>query len=193
MDKLERAGLWSLEQYAQRRPEFRAEVIAHKKPRRIGIGAHATLIFEDALTMRYQVQEMLRTERIFEADDIEAELAAYNPLIPDGGNWKATFLIEYPDVEERRQALARLGGVEHTVWARVGEHEKVFAVANEDMERTTDGKAAAVHFLRFELPEPARQAAKDGATIELGIDHERLSGSVVLEDASRSSLVADLD
>jgi len=121
--KLDRASLWGLEQYAERRPEFRAEVIAHKKTRRISIGAHATLCFEDALTMRYQIQEMLRTERIFEAGEIEAELAAYNPLIPDGSNWKATFLIEYPDVEERRVALAGLGGVEHTIWSRVGDGE----------------------------------------------------------------------
>lgn len=193
MKKLDRASLWGLEQYAERRPEFRAEVIAHKKTRRISIGAHATLCFEDALTMRYQIQEMLRTERIFEAGEIEAELAAYNPLIPDGSNWKATFLIEYPDVEERRVALAGLGGVEHTIWARVGDGEKVFAVANEDMDRSTDGKASAVHFLRFELPAASKQAAQQGAAIEFGIDHERLTGSVTLSEAGRQSLVADLD
>jgi hypothetical protein len=193
MDKLDRSSLWSLEQYAEQRPTFRATVIAHKKSRRIAVGPHATLCFEDALTMRYQVQEMLRTERIFEAADIEAELSAYNPLIPDGGNWKATFLIEYPDADERHRALASLGGVEHTLWTRVGDHDKVFAVANEDMERSTDGKAAAVHFLRFELPATSRQAAKTGAPIVFGIDHERLKGSVTLADAARLSLVADLD
>ena len=193
MQKLDRNSLWSLEQYAERRAEFRAEVIAHKKPRRVAIGPNATLCFEDALTMKYQVQEMLRTERIFEAAGIEEELTAYNPLIPDGSNWKATFLIEYPDVEERRQALASLGGVEHTVWVRVGDNDKIFALANEDMERSTDGKASAVHFLRFELPAACKQAAKHGAAIEFGIDHEGLRGAVTLTEAARTSLVADLD
>jgi len=193
VQKLSRPDLWSLEQYAEQRPEFRAKVIAHKGPRRVQVGAHATLSFEDALTMKYQVQEMLRAERIFEAADIEEELAAYNPLIPDGTNLKATFLIEYPDVEERQRALAQLGGVEHTAWIKVGDEDKVFAIANEDMERSTDGKAAAVHFLRFELPQSSHSAAKAGAPIQVGIDHERLAGTVTLSEDARRSLAADLD
>ena len=192
MAKLSRASLWSLEEYAQQRPTFRTEVIAHKKNRRVGIGANATLCFEDELTMKYQVQEMLRTERIFEASGIEEELTAYNPLIPDGSNWKATFLIEYPDVEERRRKLAELGGVEHSVWVQVGNEEKVFAIANEDMDRSTDGKAAAVHFLRFELPEPVRAAVASGEPITFGIDHAGLSGAVTVAEAVRASLAADL-
>ena len=192
MAKLSRASLWSLEEYAEQRPTFRAEVIAHKKNRRVGIGAHATLCFEDALTMKYQVQEMLRTERIFEASGIEEELTAYNPLIPDGSNWKATFLIEYPDVEERRRKLAELGGVENLIWVQVGNEDKVFAVANEDMDRTTDGKAAAVHFLRFELPEPARAAAARGEPITFGIDHAALNGATTVAEEVRASLAADL-
>ena len=149
---LTRSDLWSLEEYASRRQAFRAEVIAHKKLRNIALGPHATLYFEDRLTMRYQIQEMLRVERIFEAAEIEEELESYNPLIPDGSNWKATFMIEYGDVEERKVALATMGGIEQTVWVRVGESgEKIFAITNEDMERTRDEKAAAVHFMRFEL------------------------------------------
>jgi len=193
MQKLDREHLWSLEQYSEQRPAFRAEVIAHKKPRRIAIGPHATLLFEDYLTMKYQVQEMLRVERIFEAAEIQAEIEAYNPLIPDGANLKATFLIEYPDVNERQRALATMGGIENTVWLRAEGNDKVYAIANEDMPRSTEGKAAAVHFLRFELDPATVDAIKAGAAVTAGIDHEALRGSVQLDPASVTSLGADLD
>jgi len=193
METLSRSTLWSLERYAEVRPEFRAEVMAHKTLRRVAIGPHATLYFEDFLTMKYQVQEMLRTERIFEAAGIEEEIAAYNPLIPDGSNLKATFMIEYPDVAERRAALARLAGIEDTVWVRAEGAEKVYAIANEDMERSTGEKAAAVHFLRFELGPDTIAAFKRGARIEFGIDHEQLTGSVTLSAEQTAALAADLD
>jgi hypothetical protein len=192
MEKLARTDLWTLEAYAGERAAFRARVIEHKKPRRVALHPNATLSFEDAMTIRYQVQEMLRVERIFEAAEIEAELESYNPLIPDGTNWKATFMIEFPDVEERRVALAAMPGVEHRVWVQVGDRPKRYAIANEDMERSTDDKTAAVHFLRFELDAAAVQAAKAGAPIRFGIDHDRLRADVLVSDASRQSLVADL-
>lgn len=192
MQKLDRASLWSLEQYAETREQFRAEVIAHKKPRRIAIGPHATLYFEDFMTMKYQVQEMLRTERIFEAAGIEEEIEAYNPLIPDGTNLKATFMIEYGDVEERRQALARLGGIEDTVWLQAEGGQKVYAIANEDLDRSEGEKASAVHFLRFELGPETIAAFKSGGAISLGIDHEGLAGSVALSAEQIESLAADL-
>ena len=193
MQKLDRAGLWSLEQYSQERDAFRAAVIAHKKPRRVAIGDHATLIFEDYLTMKYQVQEMLRVERIFEAAGIQEEIDAYNPLIPDGSNLKATFMIEYPDVQERQRALARMGGIEETVWVQADGAAKIYAIANEDMERSTDGKAAAVHFLRFELDPATIDAIRNGAAVSAGIDHQALHGEVQLSAATVESLAADLD
>ena len=193
MQKLDRANLLSLEQYAEVREQFRAEVIAHKKPRRIAIGPHATLYFEDFLTMKYQVQEMLRTERIFEAAGIEEEIEAYNPLIPDGTNLKATFMIEYGDVEERRQALARLGGIENTVWLQAEGGQKVYAIANEDLDRSEGEKASAVHFLRFELGPETIAAFKAGDAVSFGIDHEGLAGSVALNAEQIASLAADLD
>jgi len=193
MEKLSRKSLWSLEQYAEVRPGFRAEVIAHKAPRRIAIGPHATLYFEDFMTMKYQVQEMLRTERIFEAAGIEEEIEAYNPLIPDGSNLKATFMIEYADVNERRAALARLSGIEDTVWVRAEGGEKVYAIANEDLDRSTEEKASAVHFLRFELGPDTIAAFKAGRAVEFGIDHEGLAGAVTLSAAQTASLAADLD
>ena len=190
--KLSRSDLLSLEQYAEARPTFRQRVMAHKKLRQIELGPHARLFFEDRLTIQYQIQEMLRVERIFEASGIEEELAAYNPLIPDGANWKATLMIEYPDVDERRAALARMPGVEHTVWVRIGDGERRFAHANEDMERSTDEKAAAVHFLRFELPSADVAAAKAGADVHMGIDHVELPYSITLDDAQAQCLAADL-
>jgi hypothetical protein len=192
VQKLRRSDLWNLETYAGERPAFRARVIEHKKPRRVALHPNATLSFEDTMTIRYQVQEMLRVERIFEPAEIEAELDAYNPLIPDGANWKGTFMIEFPDVDERREALASMPGVEHTVWVQVGDRPKLYAIANEDMERSTDDKTAAVHFLRFELDPASAQAAKAGDAIRMGIDHDRLRAEVTLADASRRSLVADL-
>jgi hypothetical protein len=191
--KLERSRLWSLEDYASKRSAFRAEVIAHKKARRIVLGPHATLVFEDFTTMKYQVQEMLRVERIFEADAVEEEIAAYNPLIPDGGNWKATFMIEYEDVEERRAALARLIGVEHRVWVRVGDAAALFAIANEDLPRSNDEKTAAVHFLRFDLPPSQIAFVKSGGPIATGIDHPALPYRVdPIPDEVRASLADDL-
>ena len=190
---LTRSDLWSLEEYASRRQAFRAEVIAHKKLRNIALGPHATLYFEDRLTMRYQIQEMLRVERIFEAAEIEEELASYNPLIPDGSNWKATFMIEYGDVEERQVALATMGGIEQTVWVRVGESgAKVFAYTNEDMERTRDEKAAAVHFMRLELGDSDIASLKSGESLFMGIDHESLPGTYEVAADQRTALTADL-
>ena len=191
--KLTRSDLWSLEEYAPRRQAFRAEVIAHKKLRNIALGQHATLYFEDRLTMHYQIQEMLRVERIFEAAEIEEELASYNPLIPDGSNWKATFMIEYANVEERKAALATMGGIEQTVWVRVGESgEKVFAYTNEDMERTRDEKAAALHFMRFELSEGDVASLKSGEPLFMGIDHKSLLGKYEVAADQRTALLADL-
>ena len=184
--------LFSLEKYARVRPEFRAKVIAHKKNRQLPIGAHATLYFEDALTMQYQVQEMLRLERMFEPELIQEELDVYNPLIPDGHNWKATFMVEYGDEAERRAALAKLIGIEKKVWMQVDGCDKVYPIANEDLERETEDKTAAVHFLRFELTPPMIAAAKGGAALRAGIDHDLYRESVAVPQAVRDSLVADL-
>jgi hypothetical protein len=185
-------NLYSLEQYARLRPEFRAKVIAHKKNRRLALGDHAALYFEDALTMQYQVQEMLRLERIFEPELIQEELDVYNPLIPDGHNWKATFMIEYPDVEARRQALASLIDVEHKVWLSVQGHDKVFPMANEDLDRSAPDKTASVHFLRFELTPAMRAAVKQGAALRAGIDHPAYPVEVDVPENVRVTLMADL-
>lgn len=194
MKKLTRADLYSLENYAELRPEFRARVMAHKKNRQLAIGPHVTLYFEDRLTVHYQIQEMLRAERIFEADGIEAELEAYNPLIPDGGNWKATMMIEYADIMERQQALARMMGIEDRVWIRINGFERVFAIADEDLEREARGKTSAVHFLCFELTPEMVVAIKAGAGIAAGVDHQAYSHGVdAVPDAVRDSLAADLD
>ena len=191
--KLDRSNLWSLEQYAERRDDYRREVIEHKKKRRVALGPNITLLFEDFTTMKYQVQEMLRTEKIFEAAGIEEELESYNPLIPDGSNWKATMLIEYPDVEERRVALAKMPGVENTVWVQVDGCAQIAAIANEDMERSTDDKAAAVHFLRFELDSDSVSALKSGASLAMGVEHPEVRCELrPLSDAARASLLADL-
>ena len=190
--KLDRSKLWGLEEYATRRDEFRRQVIEHKHARRVVLGAHATLHFEDFLTMKYQVQEMLRAERIFDPAEIAEEIAAYEPLIPDGANWKATFMIEYENVEERRDALARLKDVEHRVWTQVGNEPRVFAVANEDLSRSNEDKTSAVHFLRFELTPAMVTAAKNGAPIAFGIDHPELAASVTVSAETRSGLTADL-
>lgn len=189
---LRHEDLFSLEKYARVRPEFRAKVIAHKKNRQLAIGAHATLYFEDALTMQYQVQEMLRLERMFEPELIQEELDVYNPLIPDGHNWKATFMVEYSDESERRAALAKLIGIEKKVWVQVEGCEKVYPIANEDLDRETEDKTAAVHFLRFELTPAMIAAAKGGAAIRAGIDHDLYRESVTVPPAVRDSLAADL-
>ena len=189
---LRHEDLFSLEKYARVRPEFRARVLAHKKNRQLPIGAHATLYFEDALTMQYQVQEMLRLERMFEPEPIQEELDVYNPLIPDGHNWKATFMVEYGDEDERRRALKKLIGIEKKVWMQVDGCKKVFPIANEDLDRETEDKTSAVHFLRFELTPQMIAAAKGGATIRAGIDHDLYRESVTVPPAVRDSLVADL-
>ncbi len=189
---LRHEDLFSLEQYARERPAFRAKVMAHKKRRLVELGGHASLHFEDALTMQYQVQEMLRLERIFEPELIQEELDVYNPLIPDGRNWKATFMIEYPDVEERKIQLARLLGVEKAVWVQVADFARVTPVANEDLDRETEDKTAAVHFLRFELTPEMAAAAKAGAAIRMGIDHPNYQAELTLSQPVRDSLAADL-
>ena len=192
MQKLSRENLYSLEKYAAIRNEFRARVMEHKDKRRVPLGEHAALYFEDALTMQYQVQEMLRLERIFEAEGIEDELNVYNPLIPDGSNWKATFMIEYNDPEERKQALARLIGIEKQVWLQVAGHDKVFAIANEDLDRSAPDKTAAVHFMRFELSPQMVAAVQQGARVSAGIDHPACRETTVLAPEATASLAADL-
>lgn len=194
MQKLTRADLYSLEKYAELRPEFRRKVMAHKKNRHVALGPNVMLMFEDRLTMQYQIQEMLRIERIFEPQGIEDELATYNPLIPDGSNWKATLMAEFPDTEERRLALARLIGVEKRVWVRVNGFDPVFAIADEDLERETEEKTSSVHFLRFDLTPQMAAAATEGAPISVGVDHEHYHQQVdSLPDNIRRSLAADLD
>lgn len=192
MKQLTRDDLFSLEKYAAIKTDFRARVMEHKKNRRVAIGEHATLYFEDKLTMQYQVQEMLRLERIFEADGIQDELDVYNPLIPDGSNWKATFMVEYDDVEERKKALARLIGIENSVWVKVGSFDRVFAIANEDLDRSEPDKTSAVHFMRFELTHEMAAAAKQGATVKAGIDHPAYREETELPALKRESLAGDL-
>jgi len=193
MEKLTRGDLYSLERYAELRPEFRARVIAHKQNRKLAIGPSASLYFEDRLTVQYQIQEMLRVERIFESSGIEEELAAYNPLIPDGSNWKATFMIEEPDVDRRRQLLAELVGIEDRVWVRVGAHARVHAVADEDLERGTETKTSSVHFLRFELDPAMVRDAKAGAALGFGVDHPGYLHRVEpVTETVRAALITDL-
>jgi hypothetical protein len=194
MQKLARADLMSLEQYAVDRKRLRTEVIAHKLLRNVQVGPNMTWCFEDRTTIRYQILEMLRVERIFESAGIQDELAAYNPLIPDGKNWKATMLIEYADPDARRVALGKLTGVEDRCWVQVKEMERLFAIADEDLERTNDEKTSAVHFLRFELSPAMVEAVKGGAPLSMGVDHENYRHSVSpVPPAVRDSLSADLD
>ncbi len=193
MAKITRDSLLTLEAYAKARPAMRSEVMAHKTHRTVPLGNHVTLIFEDELTMRYQVQEMLRAEKIFEEAGIQDELDAYNPLVPDGSNWKATMLIEYVDEAERRKKLAELKGIEDRVWVRVAGFDPVFAIADEDMERANEAKTSAVHFLRFELTPGIAQAAKAGATIDMGIDLAAYPVEATrVKPDTRDSLVKDL-
>ncbi len=194
MEKLARGDLLSLEKYAESRPAFRRKAMEHKRSRRLHIGPNATLYFEDRLTIQYQVQEMLRIERIFEPQGIEEELGAYNPLIPDGGNWKATFMVEFEDSSERRARLAELVGIEDRVWMKVDGHDRVRPVADEDMDRDTADKTASVHFLRFELTPQMVKDFKGGASLAAGIDHEHYDYTVapVPQDV-RESLLKDLD
>ena len=185
-------SLMTLEAYAKARKDFRARVIAHKQARTVHLGEHLTLLFEDELTVRYQIQEMLRVERIFEEADIRGELDAYNPLVPDGSNWKATMLLEYPDPEERRARLADLKGIERRVWVQVEGCERVHAVADEDLERENDEKTSSVHFLRFELRPEMIEALRRDATVSIGVDHPHYQVSVQIGPQTRSSLAEDL-
>lgn len=192
--KLTIDDLMTLEAYSKARSEFRRRVMAHKRPRRVALGEHVTLAFEDRLTMQYQVQEMLRAERIFEEDGIREELDAYNPLIPDGNNWKATMMIEFPDERERRAALRRLIGIEDRVYVQVAGHAPVYAVADEDLERETDEKTSSVHFLRFDLDSAMIASIKNGADLAVGVDHPEYGALVdPVPPETRDALAADLD
>ncbi|HZF15815.1 MAG TPA: DUF3501 family protein [Steroidobacteraceae bacterium] len=194
MQPLTRDDLLSLEQYARERSAWRERIIAHKKPRTLQVGPNTTWCFEDRATIHYQVQEMLRAERTFEQGGIEEELGAYNPLIPDGSNWKVTFMIEYPDPTERAAALSRLKGVEDRCWVAVGRLPRVYAIADEDLERENAEKTSAVHFLRFELTGEMKSELRKGAVLALGIDHPAYSHALEpVPEASAASLLADLD
>jgi hypothetical protein len=192
MPRIELGSLMTLESYARERPQFRAKVMAHKKDRTVHLGEHVTLLFEDELTMRYQVQEMLHAERIFEEAGIREELDTYNPLVPDGRNLKATLMIEYPDSEERRKELEKLIGIEDKVWVQVAAHERVWSIADEDLDRENEEKTSAVHFLRFELSESMANALKNGASLAIGVDHPRYAVAVEARPAVRDSLAKDL-
>ncbi|HZM36053.1 MAG TPA: DUF3501 family protein [Burkholderiales bacterium] len=189
---IKRESLLSLEAYAKERNAFRASVMEHKKRRTVHLGEHVTLQFEDELTIRYQVQEMLRIERIFEEEGIRHELDAYNPLVPDGGNWKATMLIEYPDDEERRRMLARLKGIEASTWVQVEGCAKVAAIADEDLERENEEKTSSVHFLRFELDAGMREKLHTGAALAIGVDHPQYRAKLTVPGEVRASLMTDL-
>jgi len=191
MEKLAPTDLMSLEQYARERGAFRARVLKHKAQRTLGVGPNATWLFEDRLTVQYQVQEMLRTERIFEPEGIAAELAAYNPLIPDGSNWKVTLLLEF-EPAERPAALARLKGIEDRCFVQVAQLARAFAIADEDLERENAEKTAAVHFLRLELTAPMVQALRGGGALSAGIDHPHYRHEVLVSSSVRDALLADL-
>jgi hypothetical protein len=193
MNKLTAADLMSLEQYARERPAFRVRVMQHKGERQLAVGPNATWCFEDRLTVQYQVQEMLRAERIFEPEGIADELGAYNPLIPDGSNWKVTLMIEFAQPTERARALVQLKGIEDRCWVQIAGHVRVFAIADEDLERETEEKTSAVHFLRFELTTPMIASLRAGAALALGIDHEHYRYAVpAVPEAVRRSLTGDL-
>ena len=193
MGRITRDSLLTLEAYARERNQFRSKVLAHKKHRTVAVGPNVTLVFEDELTMRYQIQEMLRAERIFEAQGIQDELDAYNPLVPDGSNWKCTMLIEYPDVDERQRMLHRLIGIDDRVWVRVEGCKQVYAIADEDLDRENDEKTSSVHFLRFELDDDMRRRLRSGAGLAVGVDHPNYTYSVPeVADATRRSLMCDL-
>jgi hypothetical protein len=193
MQKLKPSDLYSLEQYSRDRAAIRTKVMEHKRSRQVAVGPHLMWLFEDRITIQYQIQEMLRAERIFEAEGIADELGAYNPLIPDGTNWKVTLLIEFPDEQERRVQLARLKGIEDRCWVQVAGHERVFAIADEDLERENDEKTSSVHFLRFELAPEMIAALKTGAAISVGVDHPQYRHEInPVSPAVQASLKADL-
>jgi hypothetical protein len=191
--QLSKQDLWSLEEYATKRADYRKQVMEHKKHRQVALGENATLYFEDRLTIQYQIQEMLRIEKVFEAAGIEDELEAYNPLIPDGKNWKATFMIEYEDPEMRAAQLAKMIGIEDLVWVQVYGFDKVWCISNEDLERTNDSKTSSVHFMRFELSEEMVAALKAGSALDIGVEHAIYSYNVTADDETRQSLINDLD
>lgn len=194
MPKLTRDDLWSLEEYAQERPAFRARVMEHKKQRQLALGEHVRLYFEDLMTIKYQIQEMLRIERVFEAAGIAEELDAYNPLIPDGSNWKATLMIEYPDPVLRAQRLAEMIGIEEKIWLQVGNNERIYPVADEDLDRSTADKTSSVHFLRFELTPAMIGDARAGAALHAGVDHGAYPMEpIMVPEGVRASLGSDLD
>jgi hypothetical protein len=188
-----RSDLMSLEQYAEKRAEFRQQVIAHKKHRQIALGPNVTLYFEDRLTLLYQIQEMLRIEKVFEADGINEELNAYNPLIPDGRNFKATFMIEYPDAQMRAAQLAKMVGIEDLVWMQVGDHDKIWSIADEDLPRSNETKTSAVHFMRFEVSDDMARDLKSGADWHIGVQHPVYTYDLAISGATRESLLNDLD
>ncbi len=193
MPQLTREDLWSLEEYAQRRIAFRTEVMAHKRTRQLALGENARLYFEDEMTIRYQVQEMLRIEKTFEAEGIEEELSAYNPLIPDGSNWKATFMVEFGDPEERAKHLAQMIGIENAIWLQVGDGARITPIADEDLERATEEKTSSVHFLRFELTPQQVNAMREGADLSAGIEHtaypiEKFTVNAVIRDSLANDL-----
>ena len=192
MTKITRESLMSLEAYAKARPEFRAKAMAHKRLRTVHIGDHVTLLFEDEMTIRYQIQEILRVEKQFEEQGILDELEAYNPLIPDGRNFKATMMIEYADEAERRVALTKLKGIEDKTWVQVEGSKKVYAIADEDLERENETKTSAVHFVRFELSQEMAAALKYGVTLSMGVDHPNYAASTDIASDTRAALVADL-
>jgi len=192
MPQIARESLLSLEAYARSRSEFRARAIEHKRLRTVHVGEHLTLLFEDELTVRYQIQEMLRVERIFEEADIRGELDAYNPLVPDGSNWKATMLLEYPDPGERQARLAELKGIERRTWVQVEGCERVYAIADEDLERENEEKTSSVHFLRFELSPGMVGALRQGAGLTMGADHPQYQASAPIGPETKRSLTEDL-
>jgi hypothetical protein len=188
-----RGDLMSLEQYAEQRDDFRQQVLAHKKSRQIALGPNTTLYFEDRLTLLYQIQEMLRIEKVFEADGINEELEAYNPMIPDGCNFKATFMIEYADAIVRAAQLEKMVRIEDLLWMQIGEHEKIWSIADEDLERSTENKTSAVHFLRFQLTDAQAAELQAGAAWNVGVQHPIYTYDHAIVDATRTSLLKDLD
>lgn len=193
LHQLSRNDLWSLETYSEKRPEFRTRVMQHKQNRKIALGPNSTLYFEDRLTIQYQIQEMLRIEKVFDAEGIKEELDVYNPMVPDGSNWKATYMIEYTDVETRSAQLEKMIGIEDLVWVQVDGFDKVWAIADEDLERTNNTKTSSVHFMRFELANDMIDALKKGNRLFMGVDHSVYSHSLELTEESKNSLVNDLD
>ena len=192
MTTIARDSLMSLETYARERPQLRARIIPHRRLRSVNLGEHINLQFEDEQTVRYQIQEMLRIEKIFEEAGIQEEISVYGPLVPNGSNWKATMLIEYPDEAQRRVELARLTNIENKLWVSVAGHDKVYAIADEDLERSTEDKTSAVHFLRFELTPAMIASAKSGKAVSMGVDHPNYAVDLVVPEPTRAALVADL-